>query len=116
MPRPVFDHFGRHDSYQDPLLADRISDLISLKETKKDGNQFVVCVLCVFEISRCHYGGFGRNLGEIIPTSLTELPIQLKDLRNDQKSFKTNFLEAIKLSVIQLSSLKFPFWALYSLI
>ncbi len=30
--------------------------------------------------------GFGRNLGEILPTSLPELPIQLRDLRNNQKS------------------------------
>ena len=36
--------------------------------------------------------GFGRNLGEIIPTSLPELPIQLRDLGNNQKSLKTHFL------------------------
>ena len=33
-----------------------------------------------------HGLGFGRNLGEILPTSLPELPIQLRDLRNNQKS------------------------------
>ena len=35
--------------------------------------------------------GFGRDLGAILPTSLPELPIQLRDLRNNQKSSKTNF-------------------------
>ena len=36
--------------------------------------------------------GFGQNLGGILPTSLPELPIQLRDLRNNQKSLKTNFV------------------------
>ena len=35
------------------------------------------------EITRCHQGGFERNFGEILPTSLPELPVQLKDLRNN---------------------------------
>ena len=37
--------------------------------------------------------GFRRNLGEILPTSLPELPIRLRDLRNNQKSFKTYILQ-----------------------
>ena len=36
--------------------------------------------------------GFGRNLEEILPTSLPELPIQLRDFRNNKKSLKLNFL------------------------
>ena len=39
--------------------------------------------------------GFGRNLVEIRPTSLPELSIQLRDLRNNQKSLKTKLLETI---------------------
>ena len=35
--------------------------------------------------------GYGRNLGEILPTSLPKLPIQPRDLRNNQKSLKFNF-------------------------
>ena len=30
--------------------------------------------------------GFARNLVEILPISLPELPIKLRDLRNNQKS------------------------------
>ena len=36
--------------------------------------------------------GFGRNLVEILPTSLTELPTQLSDLRSNQKSLKIVFI------------------------
>ena len=36
--------------------------------------------------------GCGRNLGEILPTSLLGLPIQLRDLRNNQKSKNNNFI------------------------
>ena len=43
----------------------------------------------------CHSGGFGRNLEEILPTSLTELPIQLRDLRNNLKSAKAFFIVSI---------------------
>ena len=39
-----------------------------------------------------HGLGFGRNLGEILPTSFPELPIQLRELRNNLKSLNTNFL------------------------
>ena len=46
----------------------------------------------VFLIITRHHGlGFGRNLGEILPTSLPELPIQLRDLRNSQKLWKLDF-------------------------
>ena len=48
------------------------------------------------EIARCHLGGFGRSLKEILPTSHSELPIQLTDLRNNQKSLKPNFIETIQ--------------------
>ena len=37
MPRPAFDHIWRHKSYQAPLLSDRMSDLISFRETRKRG-------------------------------------------------------------------------------
>ena len=43
------------------------------------------------EITRCHLGGFGWNLGENLPTSLPELPVQLRDLRHNQKCLKTYF-------------------------
>ena len=36
--------------------------------------------------------GFGRNLVGILPTSLPELPVQLRDLRNNQKFSNTNFV------------------------
>ena len=39
--------------------------------------------------------GFGRNLGEVLPTSLPELLTKLRDLRNNQKSSKANFLFSI---------------------
>ena len=32
--------------------------------------------------------GFVQNFGEIIPTSLPELPIQLRDLRNNEEYLK----------------------------
>ena len=32
------------------------------------------------------------NLGEILPASLPKLPIQLRDLRNNQKSFNNYFI------------------------
>ena len=32
------------------------------------------------------------NLGEILPSSLPELPLQLRDFRNNQKSLNTYFL------------------------
>ena len=35
MPRPVVDHLWRHVSCQVPLLSDRISDLVSLRKTRK---------------------------------------------------------------------------------
>ena len=35
--------------------------------------------------------GFGRSLGEILPSTLSELPKQLRDLRNNQKSLKPYF-------------------------
>ena len=44
------------------------------------------------EITRCHLGRFGRNLGEILPTILPVLPILLRDLRNEQNLFNTYFL------------------------
>ena len=41
-------------------------------------------------MTRCHQGGFGRNLGTTLLTSLLELPIKLiRDLRNNQKSINT---------------------------
>ena len=42
--------------------------------------------------ARCHQGGFGRNLGEILPTSFPELPLQLRDLRNNQISLKVYYI------------------------
>ena len=39
--------------------------------------------------------GFGRILDVFFPTSFPELPVQLRDLRNNQKSLKTNFLISI---------------------
>ena len=41
--------------------------------------------------------GFGLDLEEILPTSLPELPIQLRDLRNNQKSSKLNFSCSIQI-------------------
>ena len=35
MPWPVFDQLWRHESYQAPLLSDRIADLMSFRETGK---------------------------------------------------------------------------------
>ena len=43
---------------------------------------------------------FGRNLGEILPTSLPELPIQLRDLRNSQKSLNTYCLRKTNKTLI----------------
>ena len=40
--------------------------------------------------------GFGRNFGETLRTSLPELPMQLRDLRNNQKFSKTNIVFSIK--------------------
>ena len=48
------------------------------------------------EITRHHLGGFGRYLGKILPTSHPELPLQLRDLRNNQNSLKCHFLETIR--------------------
>ena len=45
----------------------------------------LICSL-FFLITRHHELGFGRNLAGMLPTSLPELPIQLRDLRNNQKS------------------------------
>ena len=39
---------------------------------------------------------FGRNLGELVPTRLPELPVQLGDLRNNHNALTTNFLETIQ--------------------
>ena len=41
-------------------------------------------------------------MGEILPTSLPELTIYLRDLRNNQKSLKYNFLCSINKSYIPL--------------
>ena len=84
MPWPIFDHLWRHESYQPPLLSDRISDLISFRETSKREK-------LVYLLMGTGFLGFGRNLGKILPASLPELPIQLRDLRSNQKSLKTNF-------------------------
>ena len=35
--------------------------------------------------------GFARNMGEILPTSLPELPVQLRDLRINQNSLDIYF-------------------------
>ena len=43
-------------------------------------------------ITRHHELGHRRNIAEILPTSLPELPAWLRDLRNEQKSLKTYFL------------------------
>ena len=40
--------------------------------------------------------GCGRKLEDCFPTSLAELPIQLRHLRNNQKSLSTYFLFSIK--------------------
>ena len=37
-------------------------------------------------MSRHHELGMSQHIAEIIPTSLSELPIQLRDLGNNQKS------------------------------
>ena len=50
--------------------------------------------------------GFGRNLVEIPPTSLPELPIWLRDLRNIQNSSKNNFSFSI---LIPNKSVIFPY-------
>ena len=34
---PAVDHLWRHESYQAPLLSDRISDLISSRKTRRRG-------------------------------------------------------------------------------
>ena len=39
MPRPVVDHLWGHESYQAPLFSDRMSDLISFRETMKKGKK-----------------------------------------------------------------------------
>ena len=39
---PVVDHLWRHESYQPPLLSDRISDLMSSRKTKTIINDFVL--------------------------------------------------------------------------
>ena len=36
------------------------------------------------------------DLNSVLPTSLPELPIALRDLRNNQKSLNIYFLETIK--------------------
>ena len=55
-----------------------------------------VVVGSFLEIARCHLDGFGRNLGEPLPTNLPELPIELRDLRNNQQSSKNNISFSIK--------------------
>ena len=37
MPWPNFDHLWKHESYQRPLLSDRISDLISSRKPRTRG-------------------------------------------------------------------------------
>ena len=49
------------------------------------------------------------TLGEIIPTSLPELPIQLKDLRNNQKSSNTTFYVLYAIQKVLSYSLIFLF-------
>ena len=46
-------------------------------------------------ITRCHLGGFGRNLEEIIPTILPELPTQLRDLRTNKTCLRVYCFETI---------------------
>ena len=53
--------------------------------------------MCVFDfscfvITRHHKLRFSRHVAEAIPTSLPELPIQRRDLRNNQKSYKALFI------------------------
>ena len=62
----------------------------------------------MFESMGRGFLGFGQNLGEILPTSLPELPIQLRDLRNNQKSLKNQFVMFHSNS--KLKSLNFFFW------
>ena len=42
-------------------------------------------------ITRHHELGLRTNISGILPTSLPELPVQLRDLRNNQRSFEINF-------------------------
>ena len=56
------------------------------------------------------FPGFGRHLGEILPTSLPELTVQLRDLRNNQKALKTYFLETI---TNQHNPFYIPLWVVY---
>ena len=42
-----------------------------------------------YEPPRCHQGGFGGNLGELLLTSPPELPLQLRDPRDDQTCLKS---------------------------
>ena len=62
-----------------------------------------------WEIARCHLGRFGRNFWRILPTSLPEFPMQLTDLRNNQKSWKTNFSFSIQNPKFRFLNLEFGF-------
>ena len=52
-------------------------------------NLLIICLHCCSNITRHHGLGFRRSIAEILPTSLPELPRQLRDLRNNQKSLNT---------------------------
>ena len=56
----------------------------------------IICLNDFFFITQYHGLELRRNIVEILPTSLQELPTQLRDLRNNQNLLKTYFLEAIK--------------------
>ena len=57
---------------------------------------FRVCpfrkLINVFVITRLLGLRFRQNMSGIIPTSLPEIPIQLRDLRDNQKYVKTYFI------------------------
>ena len=55
-----------------------------------------VVIIFAWRTVRKFYQPLSEQQGEILPTSLPELPIQLRDLRNSQNSLNTYCLETIK--------------------
>ena len=54
-------------------------------------SRFLVMIFGFVVITRHHELGLRQNIADILPTSLPELPIQLRDIRNNQKSLNVNF-------------------------
>ena len=58
-----------------------------------DSQKLQQTTILMLLIARQHELGFRRNTAVILPTSLPELPIQLRDIRNKQKSWRTYYTQ-----------------------